>query len=105
MPDEGKKDLLRNSCVQPICSLLNHKHKAVIRETLKALAFLARENEAKFIIIGKETLNEHTKFTKQCIMNVEENKDDYLEKIGRNLMEEEDIELLINSVVAVEMIS
>jgi hypothetical protein len=104
MPDEGKKDLLRNKCVQSICSLLNHSHKAVIRETLKTLAFLARENEAKFIIVGKETVNDHTKFTKQEILNVEANKEDYLEKIGRNLLEEKDIELLINAVVAVEMI-
>lgn len=75
MPDEGKKDLLKNKCVQPICSLLNHEHKAVIRETLKALAFLARENEAKFIIVGNETVNQHTQFTKQSIMQVEPNKD------------------------------
>lgn len=61
MPDIGKKDLLKNKCVLPICSLLKHENKGVRRQTLKALGFLARESEAKFIIIGLETTNGETK--------------------------------------------
>jgi len=76
MPDIGKKDLLKNKCVLPICSLLTHENKAVRRETLKTLAFLARESEAKFIIIGEETENKHTLHTKQKVMGVETNDED-----------------------------
>mmetsp|Transcript_12212 Transcript_12212/g.26592 ORF Transcript_12212/g.26592 Transcript_12212/m.26592 type:complete len:104 (-) Transcript_12212:361-672(-) len=61
MPDIGKKDLLKNKCVLPICNLLKHSHKGVRREALKTLGFLARESEAKFIIIGEETVNSETK--------------------------------------------
>jgi len=75
MPDEGKKDLLKNKCVLSICSLLSHSSRGVVKETLKSLAFLARENEAKFIIVGIETSNDHTKFTKQNVMDVKENKE------------------------------
>lgn len=60
MPDIGKKDLLKNQCVLSICNLLVHEKKAVKREALKALSFLARESEAKFIIIGEETVNKNT---------------------------------------------
>jgi len=38
-----------------------HSNKGVRRETLKTLTFLARESEAKFIIIGQETINNETK--------------------------------------------
>lgn len=61
MPDQGKRDLLKNKCILPICELLKHSNKGVVRETLKTLSFLARENEAKFIIVGEETINQNTK--------------------------------------------
>jgi len=78
IPDIGKKDLLKNKCVVNICNLLMHTNKGVRRETLKTLSFLARESEAKFIIIGKETTNDETKYTKQDVLNVNQNKHDYL---------------------------
>jgi len=105
MPDIGKKDLLKNKCVLPICSLLSHDNKAVRRECLKTLAFLARESEAKFIIIGVETENQHTQHTKQRVLNVEKNEDDYLKLIGDHLDEKDDIDLLINATQTIELVS
>jgi len=105
MPDKGKKDLLKNKCVLPICELLSHENKAVRRETLKTLAFLARESEAKFIIIGEETENKHTKHTKQKVMEVEPNEENYLMLIGQHLDETEDVDLLINATQMIELVS